>query len=116
MNGKYQLYQNKSSLRKRLTRYLQGGTSELSGDKIAWWERKEISKPAMDDISIFIDMVFAERPDLVAEQYYSTAELEWLVLQYNNIIDIKEEFVYGKTITIPSNSRVRNSITSSSSL
>lgn len=115
MNGKFKLYQNKSSLRKRMSRYLQGGSSEIVGDKIAWWERKDIPKQPIDDIRIVLDMLYAGRPDLIAEDYYGTTELEWLVLQYNDIIDINEEFVYGKAITIPSNARVRNSITSTSS-
>jgi len=111
----YKLYENKSSLSKLFSRYLQGGTSTMSGDKIAWWERTDIPKPAIDDIPITIDAVYAKRPDLVAFDYYGTTELEWVILQYNNIVDIMEEFTYGTKIVIPSNSRVRNSIAVKSS-
>lgn len=112
----FKTYSNKSSLLKRYSRYLQGGKSELSGNKIAWWERTPISNERVDDILILIDTIYHKRPDLVAYDYYGSAEFEWVVLQSNNIIDLNEEFIVGKTIKIPSRERVIANITTKSSI
>lgn len=112
----FKTYSNKSSLLKRYSRYLQGGHSELSGNKIAWWERTPISEDRVDDIIILISTVYNKRPDLVAYDYYGSTEFEWVVLQSNDIVDINEEFVIGKTIRIPSRQRVVANITTKSSI
>lgn len=101
------LYKNKSSLKKINTRLLYGGVSELAGNGIGWWDRRDIQTNKIEDISITIDMLYAKRPDLVASYYYGTSTLEWVVLQYNNIVDVNEEFVYGRKIVIPSPFTVR---------
>ena len=110
----FKLYQNKSSLRKRYSRYVQGGVSDVVGNKIGWWDRTVIPYGAYDDITITIDNVTKERADLIAYTYYGTSELEWLILQYNNVVDIKEDLCYGTTIKIPSASRTMSSICSKS--
>lgn len=102
----YKPYQNKSSLRKSKSRYIYGGVSENVGDKIGWWERAILPKSSIDDITIKIDNVYNKRPDLISYDYYGTTEYEWLVLQYNNIVDINEELVYGKSILLPVASRI----------
>jgi len=81
---------------------LNGGSAELKGNKIGWWERKHFEREESSDITIVLDDEYSGRPDLVAFDFYNATNLMWLVLQYNNIVDLEEEFVSGKTITIPS--------------
>ena len=57
--------------------------------------------PPPGGISITIDLKFANRPDLIAQEFYGNAKLAWVVLQYNNIIDTIEELAVGKVISIP---------------
>ncbi len=102
----YKQYQNKSSLRKNKTRYNYGGVTELVGDKVGWWERTNLPKSSIDDFSVTIDNIFQKRADLISYEYYGTTEYEWLVLQYNNIVDINEELIYGKVIILPALSRL----------
>lgn len=97
----YKLYGQKNSLRRAYSRVLQGGTSDISGDKISWWERKNINAADANVFNYTITPKTAGRPDTVAYDIYGTTELEWVVLQYNNIVDVSEEFVAGKVIKLP---------------
>lgn len=106
----YKLYENENSLRRANSRVLQGGDSEVRGNKVGWWDKKDISGSDINETVYEITNVTAGRPDLVAYEYYSTTELEWVILQYNNIVDIKEEFVLGRKILIPSKSYVNISV------
>ena len=107
---KYRLYDDKSSLRKRNSRYVQGGTTDKLGNRLGWWERRIFTDVDIHEFLFKIDDVYAKRPDLVAEDELGSSELEWIILQYNNIVDINEEFTYGKIIRLPSNSYVRTYI------
>lgn len=108
--NRFKEYEDKSSIRKRLSRYSQGGDTEKIGDKLGWWERRNVVFDDVNEIVYTIDVETVKRPDKVAKKYYNSAELEWVILQYNNIVDINEEFTYGKKILIPSNSYVRTAI------
>lgn len=107
---KYKQYTDKSSLRKRNTRYVQGGDASMEGSRIGWWERRDFSQSDIYEKFFKIDDVYAKRPDLLAEDELGSSDLEWIILQYNNIVDTNEEFVYGKIIKIPSKSYVRTYI------
>lgn len=98
---KYKEYTNKSSLDKHNSRLVQGGKTTQTGNKLSWWERYTLAED-VNAISILLDSTFANRPDIVAYEYYGTSKLEWVILQYNNIVDVREEFTVGKTIVIPS--------------
>ena len=97
---------NKSSLDGLKNRYVIGGETEALEKRLGWWERKVLEKDDVTDISITIDSKYHKRPDLIAYDYYGNPTLAWIVLQYNNIVDIETELVAGKTIVIPSNDRV----------
>lgn len=95
------------------SRYSQGGVTETKGNKLGWWEREPI--PNNDsDISYMISAEEAGRPDLVAYKFWKQSSLQWLVLQYNNIVDVNEEFVAGKMIVLPPYSRVVTELTTNS--
>lgn len=107
---KYKLYEDKSSLRRRNSRYVQGGTTITVGDRLDWWDRRDFSESDIHETIFKIEGVYVKRPDLVAEEHLGSSELEWIILQYNNIVDINEEFIFGKKINIPSKSYVRTYI------
>jgi len=105
--SKYRLYPNKSSLKKKYSRYVQGGQTETNDIGIGWWERRlDIDVNTTDEIILTITTSVDRRPDIVSKIYYGRKDLDWFILQYNNIVDINEEFVTGRTIRIPSKSRV----------
>lgn len=98
---------NKSSVQKPKTRYIQGGTTDVYKKRLGWWERDiTIEKNQITDIEVIIDSKYQNRPDIIAYEYYGDPTLAWIILQYNNIIDTKEELISGKVITIPSRDRV----------
>jgi hypothetical protein len=88
------------------SRYTRGGftTIQPSG-RLGWWNRSVLER-RRDDVEVTITAKLAGRPDLLSFQAYGTTRYMWLVLQYNNIIDINTEFVEGKTYFIPSPERV----------
>lgn len=86
-------------------RYSQGGSTEVAGNRIGWWERKSFPKSTMD-VSIVITKRYAHRPDLVAYDMYGKTSLMWVVMQYNAILDVMEDFTEGTVIRLPSRSRL----------
>ena len=95
----------KRSTESRRSRYVQGGATEVYTNRLGWWERRDLSK-SDDDVTIVISKTYDKRPDLLATDLYGTPILQWLVLQYNNILDINTEFVTGKELTLPTDERV----------
>lgn len=89
----------------RTGRYSQGGTIELHGNAIAWWERQVYPK-SETDISYTISPIYARRPDLLANDLYGTPILQWFILQYNTIVDINNEFVEGNKLILPTKARL----------
>lgn len=109
-NNKFKLFPDKSSLAKRHSRLLNGGDTEIKGNKLGWWERAKIDKNVSGDIKVTIPDVYNKRPDLMAHRVYGKSNLFWLILQYNNIVDIEEEFVTGRELILPSRIRTLSSI------
>lgn len=102
----FRLYSNKNSLDRKYSRFVVGGKTYQVGDFLGWWEKKDIPKNALDDIKFIITSEFSLRPDKIAKYVYGREDFQWLVLQYNTIVDINEELVTGKTIILPSYQRV----------
>ena len=102
----FTLYPNKSSVRKRYSRYVQGGLSEVGERFIRWWERRELPVGAVSDIEYTIPELYAAQPDLIGYDYYGRNDLGWLVLQYNSIVDVNVELAVGKVIKLPARDRV----------
>lgn len=109
-NNRFKLFKDKTSLAKRNSRMLNGGTTEIKGNKLGWWERRDLRKDTSTDIRIKIPEIFSGRPDLLAFRVYKRPNLFWLILQYNNIVDLEEEFVTGKEIVLPSVDRTLSSL------
>ena len=92
-------------------RYTQGGLVDRFRTRLGWWERFPLERQT-DDVRFTITKQFEGRPDLVAFRFFKQATLAWLVLQYNNIVDINTEFVAGKKIVLPTPRRVQASLLS----
>jgi hypothetical protein len=96
----FKIYPNKSAMNSKRGRYLTGGDTDIFSNRLGWWERDlTILTRALDDVTYLITKDKEFKPSLVAYEVYNTTELEWLVLMYNNIVDINEEFVTGKYLT-----------------
>jgi len=98
----YKLYTGKSSVLKKNTRYVQGGTTEVLPKALGWWEKKQTILKSISDIEFKITSKYHKRPDSVSFLVYDRNDLSWLILQYNNIVDINTEFITGKIIMLPS--------------
>lgn len=103
---------NPSSTNRKDTRYVQGGTTTIKKKTVGWWERNpDFTKRADDDIVIkSLPAVYNGRPDLLSYDIYGNNNLEWVILQYNNIVDINEEFVTGVDLVLPSINRLFSSM------
>lgn len=103
----------KSSAGVTTGRYVQGGTTTLGVGFLGWWERRIFSR-SDEDVVFRISTKYHRRPDLLAFDVYGRASMMWVILQYNNIVDINEEFLEGKQILLPSQTRVQTEILSRS--
>ncbi len=91
------------------SRYVQGGTTDVYPNRLGWWDRTAIAS-ATDDTTILLPAKYNLRPDLLAYDVYGKSVLQWVILQFNAIVDINTEFVTGATIVVPSSARVYSSI------
>jgi hypothetical protein len=93
------------SNQQRLGRYWGGGYTDVKGNRLGWWERTVFATDP-SDITFELIQKYNRRPDLVSYDVYGRSDLQWLVMQYNNISDVTVEFVTGTTIILPTRSRL----------
>jgi hypothetical protein len=98
-----------NSSKQRKSRYTQGGVVDVYPNRLGWWEARTIPR-AIDDITVIIQPEEDMRPHRVAYRMYRNDKLAWLVLQYNRIVDLTEEFRAGQKIIIPSERRVHTDL------
>lgn len=91
------------------SRYVNGGETDRFTNRVGWWEKRSIPF-ADDDMIIIISKENEKRPDLISNEVYGKAMYNWVVLQYNNIVDVEEELVVGREIRMPTYSRLILSI------
>lgn len=108
------LYNDKSSVLKKNTRYVQGGVTDVLPNALGWWEEASIPTDQVDDILFTITAAYDKRPDKIAYQLYGRTDVTWLVLQYNQIVDVNTQFISGMQIWLPSPSRVFSDILTNS--
>lgn len=88
------------------SRYKQGGdVTIVDGNKLGWWERKIMPK-STTDITFTVTAEYQYRPDKLAYDVYGRANLQWFVLQYNNVTDLFRDFAVGSVIVLPTKSRL----------
>jgi len=68
--------------------------------KVTFTTYKRIDKTSQFDKFLVIPEGYAYRPDLVSNRVFGYPDSWWLIMEVNNIYDIKD-FVAGKTIRIP---------------
>ncbi len=98
-----------SSLQNSLDRYVQGGATTTKSYGLGWWNRY-IFPTSYDDIRFTVTHKYVNRPDLIAYDVYKISQLEWLVLQYNNILNVKSEIVLNAILMLPTPFRVQTQI------
>ncbi len=94
-----------SSVNKRNSRYVQGGTTTTFPDRLGWWDRLVMLSDD-DDLSITITNSQDRRPDVIAFDIYGKAEFAWVVMQFNNIVDENLELQAGTIIRLPTPDRL----------
>lgn len=104
---RYKTYEKKTSTAKQYSRYTQGGNTDVFNNRLGWWEKMSLNNNQGDDtIILSLGRVYDKRPDLLAYDFYRRPDFEWVILQYNHIIDINEEFITGARIILPSKLKV----------
>ena len=99
-----------NSLNVDKSRYSTGGKTDSFSTRLGWWERYVYTKNR-DDVTYTIEQKYNVRPDLLAYEVYGSPSYMWLILQYNNILDVNVEFVVGKKILLPTPQRVKVELT-----
>lgn len=94
-----------NAVNRRNSRYTQGGLTDRYPNRLGFWDRRELKK-SDTDFTVTLQPDEDRRPDIVAYRVYGKAELQWLVLQYNTIVDIETEFTAGTEIRLPDPRRV----------
>jgi len=89
----------------RNSRYVQGGTTDIYNNRLGWWERRKFERQD-DDIRYIVGSIEVGRPDVISDIVYGKAIYAWLVLQYNNIVDVETELVIGKELFLPTQDRL----------
>jgi hypothetical protein len=94
-----------SSVNKRNSRLVQGGTTTTFPLRLGWWSRLVM---VQDDDDLFLTVTNRQdrRPDIIAADVYGQANLAWVVLQFNNIADINLELQAGTEIRLPTQDRL----------
>ena len=94
-----------TSMTQRDSRYTQGGTTTVYPGRLGWWDRKVFPRDSTD-FTFVLTPDYHRRPWRLAKDLYGKETRMWLILQYNNIVDINTEFVTGKELTLPTPQRV----------
>lgn len=97
--------EEKNSIFRRKSRYVSGGTTEVSTNRLEWWERNVYTSSG-DDRLYTVDQRTAGRIDIIATMFLGEPRLWWVLAQYNNILDPFAEIVDGAQLYIPSTERV----------
>ena len=100
---------NVNSIYEKNSRYVHGGTTEVSSTFLEYWNRRKI--PVSDtDTTYTIEELYEGRPDLLAAVMYGDSRLWWVILQYNAILDPITEFVQGRELVLPTKDRMFDEI------
>lgn len=96
---------NLNSVNLSTSRYVHGGITEVTPFSIEWWDRIRFPRD-VSDVQYAVDSIYEGRLDLIANKFYDSPKLWWIIAQYNNILDITGEIITGRILLIPTKSRV----------
>lgn len=88
------------------SRYTQGGLTDVFPQRLGWWDRYILEKDPTTDYEYIIPDKYHQRPHNLAYDVYGRADYFFIILQYNNIIDVFEEFTAGKKLIMPTQQRL----------
>lgn len=91
------------------SRYVHGGNTEVDGKFIQWWDRKKFPYDN-SDVFYTLEKTYEGRPDKLASIFYQDSSVWWLILQYNNILDLNDEFVAGVVLRMPTKDRLQKDL------
>lgn len=94
-----------NSTQLKTSRYVHGGSTEVSKDTLEWWERRKFGR-SPSDMRYVVENKYEGRIDLLAYAFYDDPKLWWIIAQYNNILDPITEIVPGTVLIIPTKDRV----------
>ena len=87
----------------RNSRYVSGGTTEVSEQRLEWWERNDLSNIDPSNDQLFaVDRKFNGNLRLISALFYGSDIYWWVIGQYNSILDPYSEVVEGVVLRIPS--------------
>jgi len=95
----------KNSADQQYSRQVQGGLIDRFNNRLGWWERRDLEHRD-DDIQFTVTTNTAGQPWKIAFNVYGQDKYAWIVLQYNNIVDVAEELVPGKQLVLPAVTRL----------
>ena len=93
----------------KFSRYLHGGKTETSKNKLGWHERVIIPHDASDIVYV-MEKKYEGRPDLLASVMFNDPSLAWVILQFNRILDPAVELREGTVLRIPTVDRLKSKI------
>lgn len=97
----------KNSVLVESSRYVSGGTTEVNGKALEWWDRTVFEQ--FDDDNIYVvEAKFAGRLDQITALYLGDPRYWWVIAQYNNILDPWSEITEGTILYIPTLTRVQS--------
>lgn len=95
-----------NSVLNRKSRYVSGGTTEVSQSRLEWWERIIFTQNAATDALYVVEDKTAGRLNTIAAAHYGTEEYWWIIAQYNNLLDTYDEVQPGVILRIPSKATI----------
>jgi hypothetical protein len=96
---------NQNSLFNKYSRYVAGGVTEISENRLDWWSRTILEKDD-SDITYVVENTYEGRLDLIAAIFYNEPRYWWILAQYNNVLDPFSEVKAGTLLLIPSKERL----------
>lgn len=99
-----------NSVLNRTSRYVSGGTTEVSDTSIEWFERTTIPF-SEDDLVFVVTEPLQGRLDMIAKIFLDDPKLWWVIAMHNNILDVNYEVAAGVIISIPTRERVKELLT-----
>lgn len=90
----------------RTSRYVSGGTTEVSQGRLEWWERNVFAQNRATDSLYVVEDKTAGRLNTITSMHYGSEDYWWVIAQYNNILDTHDEVQPGVILRIPLKSTV----------
>lgn len=95
-----------NSVMDRTSRYVSGGTTEVSQGRLEWWERTVFTQNQETDTLYVVEDKTAGRLNTITAMHYGSEDNWWVIAQYNNVLDTYGEIQPGVILRIPAKSTV----------